>query len=475
MFQSPRLFTLVSGLLMIAPVTAQGGGGLPPGAEGPTLGPLPDRVTQADITGGGMTLDEIRLAGLKIFATPFNKLDGYGDGPMDFSDTTSPGGRPTLQNNGTFLRVNGLDSQTCMECHGIGSFQTVPFRFEVGGVGASSDNAIGGPTNIDVDDEVGNGFAGFNGRFINSPFLFGSGGVELLAKEMTVDLQNAVRRAQLTPGVQLKLQSKGIPFGHITFNASTGVLDTSRVRGVAEDLVVRPFGRKGERRTVRDFDVDALSFHFGMQPVEQVGAGVDDDNDGVIDEILIGEVSAMHIFNTNLERPTQDPLTPPSAAGRVRFNDIGCAGCHVPFLDTRTPVLGYQFPEEPETPLANPFYSVDLTATTAGFNLNPLGGIRVPLFSDLKRHNMGASLAEGISDASFAPMFITARLWGIADTAPYMHDGRALTLNDAILAHGGEGQAVRDSYAALTPMQRHQIVAFLQTLRTPVGVATDLY
>ena len=89
--------------------------------------------------------------------------------------------------------------------------------------------------------------------------------------------------------------------------------------------------------------------------------------------------------------------------------------------------------------------------------------------------DMGASLAEGISDASFAPMFITARLWGIADTAPYLHDGRALTLNDAILGHGGEGQTVRDNYASLTPMQRQQVVAFLQTLRTPVGVATDLY
>ena len=83
--------------------------------EGPRLGS--DRITQAEIESGELTLQDIRRAGMIVFTTPFNKADGYGDGPMNPMNTTEPGGRPTLQNNGTFLRINGLDGQTCLECH----------------------------------------------------------------------------------------------------------------------------------------------------------------------------------------------------------------------------------------------------------------------------------------------------------------------------------------------------------------------
>ena len=49
----------------------------------------PDRITQAAITEGGLAIDQIRAGGLRIFTTPFNKLDGYGDGPMNAADTIS--------------------------------------------------------------------------------------------------------------------------------------------------------------------------------------------------------------------------------------------------------------------------------------------------------------------------------------------------------------------------------------------------
>jgi hypothetical protein len=104
------------------------------------------RVTQGQIVNGELTLREIRLAGLRVFTTPFNKLDGYGDGDAD------PGGRPTLQGNGTLLRVNGLDGQTCLECHSLLSAATVPPRLGIGGVGGSVTNAIIKPTAMDPAD-----------------------------------------------------------------------------------------------------------------------------------------------------------------------------------------------------------------------------------------------------------------------------------------------------------------------------------
>jgi len=456
--------------LLVVSVVVGGAGTLraqlPPGEE-PALGF--DRVTQADIESGALSLKEIRKAGLRVFSTPFNKLDGYGDGPMNPGNPTPPGGRPTLQNNGTFLRVNGLDAQTCLECHAVGSNATVPFRFGIGGVGGSNANAIFQPTLIDVVDSLGSGFAAFDGRFINPPFLFGSGGVELLGKEMTADLQALKAAAQASPGVPVALASKGVDFGTIVFDAISGTFDTSNVQGIDADLVVRPFGRKGEFPTVRAFDIAAMRFHFGMEPVEEVGAGVDGDGDGVVDEVLEGEISALHIFNTNLERPDQDKKAgnaPGAQAGAQTFDAIGCADCHRPFLDTASRTLTYSFPEVATDPSANVFYSVDLHKKPVKFPLNPTGGLRVPLFSDLKRHDMGPGLAESFGSPLDA-QFITARLWGVADTGPFLHDGRATTLTDAILLHGGEAQAARDAFAARSAGEREDVLAFLRSLRTP--------
>ena len=439
--------------------------------DGPAL--QSPRITQAAIESGSLTLNEIRAAGLKIFATPFNHLDGFGDGPMNPADTTSPGGRPTLQNNGTFLRVNGLDAQTCMECHSVGSNATVPFRFGVGGAGGSNNNAIFQPKNIDVDDESGSGFAAFDGRFINPPFLFGSGGVELAGNEMTRDLQRLKAYAQALPDVDVELVTHGVNFGVLRYDSLLGDFDYSGVEGIDEDLVVRPFGRKGEFATVRGFDVGALQFHFGMQPNEVVGAGVDDDGDGVTDEILTGELSALHVFNTNLERPTIKPLTPSAREGANRFVAIGCADCHMPIMETRSRFLKYRFPEIETDPDANEFMRVDLSTSPAGFTVLPHGGLQIIMLSDLKRHDMGPELAESFGHAGDSE-FITARLWGVADTAPYLHDGRATTLTQAIEMHGGEALAARDAFVGLTQPQRVEILTFLKSLRTPLKPADDL-
>lgn len=462
--------TWLAAALALPFLPSHAGAQFPPG-EGPRLGP--NRIEQSDITSGTLGLLEIRTAGLKMFATPFNRYDGYGDGRMSPSDPVSPGHRPTLQDNGTFLRVNGLDAQTCMECHSVGSNTTAPFTFAIGGVGGANNNAMFQPRDIDVDDERGNGFAFYDGRFINPPFLFGSGGVELLGKEMTAELQVLKRRAHAQPGTPVALAAKGVSFGTITYDSGTDTYDTTGVQGVDADLVVRPFGRKGEFHSVRAFDVGAMRFHFGMEPVEEVGLDVDHDGDGVVNEVLVGELSALHVFNTNLERPEQRDTTPDTDAGFRTFQTIGCAQCHVPALRTRKKVLTYSFPEVPTQPDANVFYQVNLSTSPAGFDPDPLGGLSVPLFSDLKRHDMGPELAEDFGSPLDA-LFITARLWGVADTAPYLHDGRALTLTDAILAHGGEAQAQRDAFAALTSTETIQLLGFLRTLRTPEHPASDL-
>ena len=436
--------------------------------EGPRLGKK--HLTQDQIASGNIPLQWIRLDGRRIFSTPFNKRDGYGDGPESASeDPTILGGRPTLQNNGTFLRVNGLDGQMCVECHFILSHRSIPIRFGIGGAGGSVTNALFRPTEIDVADNANAGFASFDGRFINPPSLFGTGGVQLVANDMTMRLQQLKAQAKNQPGTPVHLVAKGVDFGTITYTG--GAFDTSDVHGIASDLVVRPFGRKGEFATVRQFDLDAMQFHLGMQPTEVVGANVDADHDGVANEVNPGEISALDIYITTLERPDA-VASPDTQAGFTLFKQIGCADCHVPAMTTTSRFLTFSFPEVQTDPTANVYYRTDLTKAPTGFA--PAGnGIRVPMFSDLKRHDMGPALAESFG-SPLDSEFLTARLWGVADTAPYLHDGRALTLGDAIMLHGGEAAASRDAYTALADADKAQVLHFLLSLRSPSSVGGDL-
>lgn len=465
-------------------------------AEGPAHTEL---LTHAEIVdalnNGSVPMDVIRALGLSVFSTPFNTHDGFGDGPFDpaETDTAAFGHRPTLQGNGLSLRVNGLDAQSCNECHTIVSHRTHPPTVGIGGVGGVVQNAIIMPTLIDVADSfddrvvfqpshdpslplVFDGVADFNGRFANPPFLFGGGGVELLGKEMTQDLQDLLAVARNSPaGTVTSLDTHGVNFGSITTldNAGNVQLDVEGIgpediTGVAaeEVLVVRPFGRKGENFSMRDFDRGAMQFHFGIQPVEVVGAGVDEDGDGLSDEVTIGEMTALHVFDVTNPVPRRLPLGRKGSDGFNTFQAIGCSGCHMPELRTNSRKLPLASPEVASEPFTNVYAEINLR--NVGFRPAPGGGVKVPLFSDLKRHDMGPRLAETFERGDLAQAeFITARLWGIADTAPYLHDARATTLFEAIEFHGGEAQGPRDAFLALSQSERDDLIYFLSRLRVP--------
>jgi CxxC motif-containing protein (DUF1111 family) len=88
----------------------------------------------------------------------------------------------------------------------------------------------------------------------------------------------------------------------------------------------------------------------------------------------------------------------------------------------------------------------------------------VRLVSDLLLHDMG-SLGDGIVQAPAGPREMrTAPLWGLRVSAPYLHDGRATTLDAAIAAHDGEAKVSRDRYMKFSPAQKKQLSDFLMTL-----------
>ena len=109
---------------------------------------------------------------------------------------------------------------------------------------------------------------------------------------------------------------------------------------------------------------------------------------------------------------------------------------------------------------------------SAGFEADPNSkdGMLVKLFSDLKRHDMGPRLQESLggADDKANRSFITARLWGLADTAPYLHDGRATTITEAIQWHGGEAEAEKQKFAKLSPNDKKELLGYLRTLHAPL-------
>ena len=117
---------------------------------------------------------------------------------------------------------------------------------------------------------------------------------------------------------------------------------------------------------------------------------------------------------------------PPSVA---RFDSTGCTKCHIPSLPS---------------------------------SLGP-----VDAYTDLLLHDMGDGLKDDIAFGDYPDSwreFRTQPLWGVSRSGPWLHDGRAATLDEAILAHGGESQAIRDAYAGLNPTEQAQIIAFLESL-----------
>jgi len=132
-------------------------------------------------------------------------------------------------------------------------------------------------------------------------------------------------------------------------------------------------------------------------------------------------------FQMLMAAPAFEIPTEQSNRGRLLFRQVGCTACHTPRLN------------------------------------GPRGPI--PTYSDLLLHDMGPELADGIvmNDATGSE-FRTQPLWGVAATAPYLHDGRADTLDAATLAHGGESQASRDAYAGLTQSEQDDLNEFLLSL-----------
>ena len=140
--------------------------------------------------------------------------------------------------------------------------------------------------------------------------------------------------------------------------------------------------------------------------------------------------------------PRRDVNAPDVQAGGALFQEIGCAGCHLPTLRTG------------QSPIA------------------ALSQVEFHPFTDLLLHDMGPELDDGYTEGrATTAEWRTPPLWGIGLTettqgeqAFFMHDGRAQTLEEAIGLHGGEGSSSRSAFQALGADRQSQLIAYLRSL-----------
>jgi CxxC motif-containing protein (DUF1111 family) len=223
----------------------------------------------------------------------------------------------------------------------------------------------------------------------------------------------------------------------------------ARVLDVASGQVrVGRFGWKCQQATLLSFSGDAYVNEMGVTsrffPTENAPNGnvallelfdVTEDPEDAVDPVTgKGDIDHAADFMRFLAPPARGKITPSARQGEAVFQQIGCAVCHIPTLKTGP----------------SPVQALDRQP--------------VNLYSDLLLHDMG-SLGDGIAQADAGVREMrTTPLWGLKASAPYLHDGRAKSVDEAIRVHAGEASVSRDRYNRLAPSQRSQLLEFLNSL-----------
>ena len=182
-----------------------------------------------------------------------------------------------------------------------------------------------------------------------TPGMFGAGYLEMLARQMTDDLQKI--RDTIQPGQSKPLVSKGIPFGTLARRVD-GTWDSQAVEGLARlsllaptpidrpSLIVRPWHQAANVVSLREFTNTSYNHHHGIQTTERFGVNTDPDGDGVMNEMTRADVTAVAMFQATLAVPGRVIPNNPDVeravlTGERVFSEIGCATCHVPELAAR--------------------------------------------------------------------------------------------------------------------------------------------
>lgn len=206
------------------------------------------------------------------------------------------------------------------------------------------------------------------------------------------------------------------------------------------------FGWKAAQPSIRHQTAAALRTDMGVltsvYPSPDCGAqqtGCGPDGAELAEKELDDLVHYVALLGVHAQRNYDDPEV---TRGQALFQEIGCASCHTPTFET--------------SPYAK---FAELRSQT----IHP--------YTDLLLHDMGPELADNLPEGDAAgsewrtpPLWSIGLLAGVSGGEAYLHDGRARTLQEAILWHGGEGEASRARFQSLSPSEQQALIAFLKSL-----------
>jgi CxxC motif-containing protein (DUF1111 family) len=216
-------------------------------------------------------------------------------------------------------------------------------------------------------------------------------------------------------------------------------------RGPVTGDSVGRFGWKAQTASLKDFVESACANELGLEVPShhQAKSPLDDSKKEPGLDLTQDECDALTAYVASLPAPIERGAPagkgeqPDISAGRELFARAGCTACHHP-------------------------------------RLGPVEGI----YSDLLLHRMGADLADpgrygndsiesSVTSGALSEEWRTPPLWGYRDSGPYLHDGRAETLEEAVALHGGQGEESARRFFKLRPRERLQVQTFLNSLAAP--------
>jgi CxxC motif-containing protein (DUF1111 family) len=265
----------------------------------------------------------------------------------------------------------------------------------------------------------------------NTPALFGDGLIDSIPDRVILANAKWQRlRHGLAPG-----DTSSIPVG--------------RPNRLADGRIGK-FGWKAQAAGLSDFVQAACANELGLgnpghpqpKPLGQP------DYQTVGFDLTQQQCDQLTAFVASLPQPAEQPPDDPdqqkgARRGKQLFRKIGCAGCHTPDLGSVSGIY---------SDLLLHRMGVDLQSGGSSY-----GGQRPPVRSTETQAGNGPRPEE----------WRTPPLWGVADSAPYLHDGRAPTLADAIRLHGGQAAGSARRFARLPARRREDLITFLKTLRAP--------
>ena len=237
-----------------------------------------------------------------------------------------------------------------------------------------------------------------------------------------------------------------------------------RVARVSDGRVGR-LGWKGQTANSEDFVLNACAVEVGLevpghaqaitpQAPRYKGPGLD---------LTQGECNSLVAYVRSLPRPVERETTNAAearflGAGKAAFAKIGCVNCHSPKLGTveglYSDLLIHDMGDEMADSGSYDGSDTDeplVPLLAAGENAQP------------QPQPQAASEPKGARKKEWR----TPPLWGFRDSGPYLHDGRAQTLEQVVALHGGQGSASAQKFFQLSPTERLQLEAFLKSLVAP--------